>query len=163
VVREDRDDALAAPGSVLGRGVKETGSLLPRGIDRGGSLLVGEFAEHVRKRGNTETQRPADQSVMTPVKRLAWCRASRTSPRAHLLDGPPGSPAFASARCLVDSPVTQRCYRGSGGRARLSALAVGQDTVNLATGADGELGEDFVEVVFDRPGAHEQLSSDFLV
>ena len=62
MVREDRDDALAAPGSVLGRGVKETGSLLPGGIDRGGSLLVGEFAEHVRKRGNTETQ-PARRPV----------------------------------------------------------------------------------------------------
>ena len=55
MVREDRDDALAAPGSVLGCGVKETGSLLPGGIDRGGSLLAGEFAEHVAQRGGAET------------------------------------------------------------------------------------------------------------
>ena len=35
------------------------------------------------------------------------------------------------------------------------SLVAGQDGVELVAGADGELGEDLVQVVFDRAQAHE--------
>jgi len=44
---------------------------------------------------------------------------------------------------------------------RPGASVVGEDGVELVTGPDGEFVEDFVQVVFDRPWAHEQLCSDF--
>ena len=37
---------------------------------------------------------------------------------------------------------------------------VGQDAVELIAGADVELGEDLVQVVFDGARAHEQLGGD---
>src|SRR5271156_5173826 len=86
--------------------------------------------------------------------------------------------AFASAESLASTPASRpglasgvsgaRTYRrGIAGReTRLGGLpwslvsAVGQDAMELAAGADGELGEDLVQVVFDGARAHEQLGRD---
>jgi len=42
-------------------------------------------------------------------------------------------------------------------------LAARESSIELVTGADVELVEDFMQVVFDSPRAHEELGSDFRV
>jgi hypothetical protein len=44
-----------------------------------------------------------------------------------------------------------------------ATLVAGQDAVELAAGADAELGEDLAQVVLDRTGADEQPGADLRV
>src|SRR5260370_878120 len=89
---------------------------------------------------------------------------------------PPGVGVFASVGSLADTPASSASARAPGAGARRGVAphagiearglsrsfvsVAGQDAGQLVAGADVELGEDLVQVVFDRARAHEQLGSD---
>jgi hypothetical protein len=58
----------------------------------------------------------------------------------------------------------QRCSRDADGLAWPGGVRVaGQNPVQLAAGADAELGEDLAQVVLDRPCADEQPGANLRV
>src|SRR6266568_4768778 len=64
-------------------------------------------------------------------------------------------------------PTEQARYRARDGQRSCPEICggrsfpvAGQDGVELVAGADVELGEDLVQVVFDRARAHEEVGSD---
>src|SRR4051794_30928695 len=62
------------------------------------------------------------------------------------------------ARDALQRGVPRRYWLG--GLPPSVAPVIGQGAVELVAGVDGELGEDFVQVVFDGARAHEQLGGD---
>src|SRR5580693_2962998 len=127
--------------------------------------------------------RSAWTSAFASAESLASTPASEPDLRGVLGAEPIGRPVLSLATC--PTRTCSRPWRGAcrgasrsacrddhvpgaaqGRETRLGGLpwslvsAVGQDAMELAAGADGELGEDLVQVVFDGARAHEQLGRD---
>src|SRR5712692_6787243 len=90
--------------------------------------------------------------------------AARTPTSSMLTSArwPPASavlPASGRGRCPPRHRAVSRESR-LGGLPRSFVSVAGQDAMELVAGADVELGEDLVQVVFDGARAHEQLGSD---
>ena len=125
-------------------------------------------AQSRRRRHRPQGPNPR-QPALGPGRVPRLPRILRTAPRG----GParPGSvrrhgdplSRLGQPSAIPDTRLTEP-VAGDGRLERSSGVqVVGQDVVDLAAGADAELGEDFAQVVLDRPGADEQPGANLRV
>jgi hypothetical protein len=116
-------------------------------------LLVHGDADPILAYPSTAARLPAlikDLTVALAAHGLSG-RTDRTPLRGH----PRATGWPATRRGTFRGIATHSGNRGLRGLSRFFFSVVGQDAMQLIAGADGELGEEFLQVVFDGAPAHK--------